>query len=97
MTIYAAHRYLVGGLYTHGGDIEWEIDEQPASLVRAWTEDDGTWAEFVDEDGPFWTPIDDNGQPLSDGIELTWAEFLQEFGPVYDENTLVNDDCAVPA
>ncbi len=93
MGVYAAHKYPVGGLWTHGGDIEVHADEQPTDLRRVWTEDDGAWGEFTDKHGTYWTPIDGNGDPQAGDVEVTWVVLLLDFGPVYDEHTLVPDEC----
>jgi hypothetical protein len=85
MTVFSAHQYLVGGLVTHGGDIEWHIDEQPAGLTRVWDAEGEAWGEFTDSIGVHWTPVDSDGWPIPDHREVTWAELLQEWGPATDE------------
>lgn len=84
MAEFAAHRYPVGGLYTHGGDRETHYDDMPRDLVTIWDRDDDQWQRVDTEDGQYWYPVDANGQPVDDGLELDWHGLLDQFGPVWD-------------
>lgn len=84
MTVFYAERYLVGGLETHGGDLETHYDPMPADLVRVWEVDpadpwDTTpWVRGADG---IWT-VEGEGP---DGLALPWEELLEEFAPVSDD------------
>jgi hypothetical protein len=85
MAEFAAHTYPVGGLYTHGGDIETHYDNQPRDLIVCWDQDDREWhlTACPEHDETCWVPFETDG-PTPDGRHCDWNGQLQEFGPVWD-------------
>lgn len=84
MTVFYAESYTVGGLYTHGGDIETHYSEMPAELRRVWEIEPyppGDTTPWVRDDSDLWTV---EGQ-ADEGLALEWTELLDEFGPLSDD------------
>lgn len=85
MAEFAAHTYLVGGLFTHGGDYDTDYDDQPSGLKVCWDNENGEWREIActEHGEPCWVPFVD-GERQADGRCCDWHGLLKEFGPVWD-------------
>lgn len=98
MAHFFATQYAVGGLYTHGGDLETHYDDQPAGLTRVLDQNDDEWRETRCEgDLVCWVPYLAD-EPMSEGRHCSWVELLDEFGPLWDgvaDNPPRCDDWAV--
>lgn len=78
MTVYQSETHPVGGLHTHGGDIERHTDPEPDGLVQVWEVEAGNhWCRY--DDG-LWRAVGEG-----DSVELTWTELVTDFGPVTDD------------
>lgn len=79
MAEYRSEPYLVGGLFTHGGDIERHYDYPPLGTNKAWDRGEKPWVRnpLTDE----WMPV---GATANDPRTCDWEGFLDEHGPAYD-------------
>jgi hypothetical protein len=86
VTVYYATPYAVGGLHTHGGDLETHYDPMPEGLTKVWEidpADPNDTTPWVRGDDDVWT-VESEGD---EGLALSWIELLDDFGPLTDDET----------